>query len=283
MAWVLVLTAACMCIVAAAMASAAASDVICRQVGDAHWKLVAAVGIPCSAVASLEWSSAAPAVLMAASSAFMAMHVLSERVPSHVSLTISGALAAASFLAAQGGPDGWRLLAPFASSLLFLAMYHMRVLAGGADAKALIALAMVPQYPSLPGVPLLWQAGWPLSAIPLSVSVLVIAVILSLAPMICLGIRNAASGSWGPRMFTEYRMPLDEAERSYVWLVEDVQDGQVVRRRVTEGEREAASRLRDAGIEEVAVTPMVPFVAFIAAGLVVALLIGNPLFAVMRS
>ena len=230
MAWVLVLTAACMCIVAAAMASAAASDVMRREVSDAHWKLVAAVGIPCSLASWLEWASAVPAVLMAASSALMAIHVLSESVPGPVSLALSGAFAAASFVLSEGDPDGWRLLAPFASSLLFLAMYHARVLAGGADAKALIALAMVPQYPSLPGIPLLWQAGWPLSAVPFSVSVLTIAVVLSLLPMIGLGIRNAASGSWGPRILTEYRMPLDEAERSFVWLAEDVQDGRVVRR-----------------------------------------------------
>jgi len=106
-------------------------------------------------------------------------------------------------------------------------------------------------------------------------------VMLSLVPMLLLGIRNALEGSYGPRMFTEYRMPLDDVRGSFVWLAEDMEDGEVVRRRVMDDVDNSLSKLDDAGITDVAVTPMVPFVLYIAAGLLVVLLLGNPLFAVL--
>lgn len=281
MVWVSVLAAACLCVVSAAMISASASDLLSRMVDDRHWRLVMAVGIPCSAIVSAAEVSASSAALMALSSAFMAAHALSERVPGHVSLAASGLLCIASYASAAGDPRGWTLLAPFASSALFLAMYHARLLAGGADAKALIAVSMVPQYPCVPGLPLVWDAGWPLSVLPLSVSALVLAVILSLVPMVFLGFRNAATGFRCARMFTEYRMPLERARTSFVWLAEDVEGGVVVHRRVMDDEAGAYSRLEDAGMAEVSVTPMVPFVVFITAGMLVALVLGNPLFAAM--
>jgi hypothetical protein len=278
---VFVLAAVCMCAVAATMVFAAVSDVRSREVDDIHWKAVIAVGIPCSAAAAMEGSTALPAVLMALSSVFMAIHVLTDALPWPASLIVSGAFAVLSYCSAEGIQGRWTLLAPFVSSLMFLFMYRFRVLAGGADAKALIALAMVPQYPSIPGIPAVWQVGWPLSAVPLSVSVLVMAVMLSLVPMLMLGIRNALEGSYGPRMFTEYRMPLDDVRGSFVWLAEDMEDGEVIRRRVMDDVDNSLSKLDDAGITDVAVTPMVPFVLYIAAGLLVVLLLGNPLFAVL--
>jgi len=211
----------------------------------------------------------------------MAVHVLTDAVPWPVSLLLSGSFAVLSYVSAEGVQDRWMLLAPFVSSMLFLLMYHFRILAGGADAKALIALAMVPQYPAIQGIPLIWQAGWPLSAVPLSVSVLAMAVILSLAPMLALGIRNALEGRCGPRMFTEYRMPLDDVGGAFVWLAEDIEEGKLVRRRVMDDVDSSLSKLDDAGMKEVAVTPMVPFVLYIATGLIVVLLLGNPLLAVL--
>ncbi len=278
---VLVLTAVCMCSVAATMVFAAVSDVRSREVDDVHWKAVMAVGIPCSAVAAMEGFTALPAVLMALSSVFMAFHVLTDALPWPISLIVSGVLAVLSYCLAEGIQGRWMLLAPFVSSMMFLLMYRFYILAGGADAKALISLAMVPQYPSIPGIPVVWQTGWPLSAVPLSVSVLVMAVILSLVPMLLLGIRNALEGSYGPRMFTEYRMPLDDVRGSFVWLAEDIEDGEVIRRRVTDDVDNSLSKMDEIGMTDVAVTPMVPFVLYIAAGLFVVLLLGNPLFAVL--
>ncbi len=276
--WEFVLTAACLCLVSVAMASAAASDVMFREVSDSHWKFVTAVGIPCAFVLGAEKFGILPATLVSASLVLMAFHVLSDAIPGMLSLVASAVLAVLSLFSSIDDPI---VVAPFVASALFLAMYHVRLLAGGADAKALIALSTVPQYPSLSGLPLIWQAHGPLSAIPLSVSVLIVAVILSLVPMIILGFRNASKGFAGRRMFTEYRMPLEKAKTSYVWLAEDVEDGEVVHRRVMENEVEAFERLEEAGIEDVAVTPMVPFVLYIAAGLLTVILLGNPLFAVM--
>ncbi len=243
--------AACFCIVSAVMLSAGASDMRRREVPDIHWKAVFAVGIPCSALVMAE-SFPVPAVLLAAcSSVFMALHALSDALPWWASLPASGALAAASYLSASGTPGGWMLLAPFSSSALFLLMYHSRLLVGGADAKALISMSSMPQHPSAQGLPLLWQAGWPMSAVPLSVSVLLVAAVLSLAPMSLVGARNLREGRACARMLTERRMPLDEARASFVWPCEDAPEGAVVRRRVTEGEKEAYDRLERAGAEDV--------------------------------
>ncbi len=278
MLWEFVLTAACLCLVSVAMVSAAAFDVMSREVGDAHWKFVTAVGIPCAFLLGAEQFGILPAALVSTSLVFMAFHVLSDAIPGMLSLVASAVFAVLSLFSSIDNPV---VVAPFASSALFLAMYHVRLLAGGADAKALIALSTIPQYPSLRGLPFLWQAHGPLSLVPLSVSVLIVAVILSLVPMVLLGLRNASKGFVGRRMFTEYRMPLEKARTSFVWLAEDVEDGEVVHRRVMDDETEAYERLEEAGIEDVAVTPMVPFVLYIAAGLLTVVLLGNPLFAAM--
>ena len=99
---VFVLAAVCMCAVAATMVFAAISDVRSREVDDIHWKAVIAVGIPCSAAAAMEESTALPAVLMALSSVFMALHVLTDALPWPASLIVSGAFAVLSYCPAEG-------------------------------------------------------------------------------------------------------------------------------------------------------------------------------------
>ncbi len=174
-------------------------------------------------------------------------------------------------------------MSPAASSVLFLVMYYSGILAGGADAKALISLSLAfPAYPAIPWLPLLWAPHLPASAVlSFPVSVLAAAAMLTLIPMALIGFRNASEGRFGPRMLTEYPMLLRDAENSYVWPAVDVEGGELVRRRPDADVGSVYARLKAEGIEEIPVTPMVPFVVPIAAGFAAVLAAGNPLFALV--
>jgi len=75
-------------------------------------------------------------------------------------------------------------------------------------------------------------------------------------------------------------MDVSKAERSHVWPLEDVADGDLVRIRIPDDDEIEGifSRLRDAGRTTVRVTPRIPFIIPIAAAAATVILIGNPLF-----
>ncbi|MBP5203382.1 MAG: hypothetical protein J6Z16_01935 [Candidatus Methanomethylophilaceae archaeon] len=264
---------------AAVLISAGAWDVRIRRVPDWHWAAVSAAGIVC---VSMLWLGSVPDVSVAAyaiSSAVLAAYMLSERVPGAVALPSAAAVSIGAF--AETGCAG--LLGPPVAFAVFLCMYASGLIRGGADAKALMSLSLAfPAYPAIGGLPLYWAPSWPVSAVLcLPVSALSLAAMFTAVPMLLLGVRNAFHGVCGRGMFTERVMPTGKARASFVWTLEDHMGGKVVRTAPSE-DPGALDRLEKAGIGTVRTTPMVPFVAFIAAGFLATAVLGNPLFALFR-
>ena len=283
MLWESLLWVVCAISVSLVLLSAARSDVFTREVSDTHWAAICAVGIPCSALALLGSIPALPVAICSISSALMAAYVLSERAGGHWALAVSLALSMVSYLICPQCSGREAMLSPAISSVLFLVMYYSGILAGGADAKALISLSLAfPAYPSIPGLPLLWAPQYPASAVvSLPVSTLIVAVLISLLPMAAIGAKNVLEGRFGPRMLTEYPMLFKEAETSYVWPAVDVEGGELVHRRPAGDVEAVYARLKSEGIEEITVTPMIPFVAPIAIGFALVIILGNPLFGLL--
>jgi len=171
--------------------------------------------------------------------------------------------------------------------ILFELFYMLDVIKGGADAKAVICLAILfPWYPALfSGVPMITpnlDGIDTLFSFPLSV--LFVAAVISVLTPIYYIYRNLKSGTpISGRALVGFRLPVDDVENRFVWLMEWM-DGE--RRRFSARKpRDSAmlkkdlEALRDAGIEEVWVTYKIPFIIPMTAAIVIVLLLGNPLFA----
>jgi len=156
-------------------------------------------------------------------------------------------------------------------------LYRVGLLAGGADAKALMALAVLAPFPvELGALPL-----WP-SLLPTPFAILGNALLAFLVVPLGLLARNLTRGhvAW-PFSFLAVRIPLDEARRKHVWPMEYMQDGQVKRMLMPsrfEWEDEDWEALAAAGRTEVWVTPKVPFMVPLLVGFVSAFLLGDLLF-----
>lgn len=164
-------------------------------------------------------------------------------------------------------------------------LWYLHLLAGGADAKAVMALAVLAPVP----------AAWTLLSydLPLLVSPLPPAVVaLSNAVLLFIGIpivflvMNLVRGDVHvPTMLLGYKMPLADAERRFVWVVDTIRDDGRLRRivfpskRTVEEHEENLARLRAAGHDRVWVTPKVPFMIPLWAGFVTAYTVGDLIFA----
>lgn len=166
-------------------------------------------------------------------------------------------------------------------------LWYVHLLAGGADAKAIMALAV------LAPVPAAWTAlgvDLPLltSPLPPAVVTLANAVILFVAVPVVFFVMNLARGDVHlPTMLLGYKMRLDDAERRFVWVVDTIDDDGRLRRLVLPSKRTVEqhetnlARLRAAGHDRVWVTPKVPFMIPLWAGFVAAYTVGDIVFGVV--
>jgi len=166
--------------------------------------------------------------------------------------------------------------------LVYVGMYILNIVRGGADAKCLIVLSiMFPIYPSFLGLPEIGLPNNPFSQVfVLSISVLFVAAVMVAFIIVYHAVRNAAESGFSRRMFTGYRMDISQAESADVWPLEDVIDGALTPIKIPEEEEmeNIYARLREAGHEKVWVTPMIPFIVFITAAAAIVIFVGNPLF-----
>jgi preflagellin peptidase FlaK len=170
--------------------------------------------------------------------------------------------------------------------LVYQVFYRVRILHGGADAKALIALGLlIPTYPNMSPLPLIapdprvetfWRVAFPFSLV-----VWVDAAVLFLAIPVSLLVFNAIRGDFGfPQALLGYRARLDSFP-AHAWLMEKIDArGQHVLvlfpKRGGDPAQDLA-RLRDAGIKRAWVTPQVPFMVPLLGGLFLAFVVGNVL------
>ena len=260
---------ACFLIVSVTMVSAAYHDLRSREVPEVHWSVISVVA---GSMCIFRLDGPIHAILGILSVSMMAVYMLSDRVsgPSAIPFLAAPVLID-SFLYIDGeGP--WVLLVPV-MYLLFLVLYHLGLLRGGADAKAMMSLSMaVPFYP-WPGV--LWASG-PVDSVLMNPPFVIfaMALVLSLSSVVPVLCRSVSDGSVSA---SRYRMPLDEAESSFVWPLEDVVDGCVRRIHPPDDPGSVYGRLRRHGCTDVEVTPMIPFVVPITVSYVAVMVLGNPL------
>jgi len=175
--------------------------------------------------------------------------------------------------------------------LVYQLFYRVRILHGGADAKALITLGLlVPTYPNMTPFPLMtldprvetfWRVTFPFSLV-----VWVDAAVLFLAVPLGLLLLNAARGDLAfPQALLGYRARLDPFP-PHAWLMEKISargDHFLVLFPKRGGNpAQDLERLRAAGIDRVWVTPQIPFMVPLCAGFLLAFFVGNVLLGFLR-
>lgn len=180
----------------------------------------------------------------------------------------------------------WKFLTiPILIGVIVL-LYYLDLVRGGADAKCLITLAVVfPLYPAFGQFPLIEipletaQLMFPFAFLVLFNAALLMVIFLA----IFLGINIKNGDIEFPVMFFGYRKPLLEAEREQVWILDRIERG--VRKAKlfpsSHDEEETVDRLREMGVEEVWVTPKIPFLIPLTISLLLSSIVGNILFLFM--
>lgn len=168
--------------------------------------------------------------------------------------------------------------------MVFVLMYLFGIVKGGADAKALIALAVLfPVVPEIGGLPLVTPANASVNLVfPFALSVLIDAAILVVfLPIVFLAKNLASRDIRFPQMLLGYRIDSDTESPGFVWLMEAVEEGRhrfYTRPRGGEDVILELRKLKDGGISRVWVTPKIPFILPMSAGLILAAAVGNLLF-----
>ncbi len=267
-------------VVSAVMLSASRSDMRSREVSDRHWQILSVAGpvlyfVFCVGREGLRWESAANLLGMLCAACCFTSGGTRWDLPAGVVSAVSAA--AVLFLGERTALDMGGVMSQIMVLVYFL-LYVLGILRGGADAKCLIALSVsMPVYYDVWHIPLI-EGGRTLSAffVP-SLSVLLSGAVA--ATVWCV-VWFFSEKEGGRREGFSYVMDIDAAERSFVWPLEDIVDGE---KRYTgtcsdEEMPEVYARLRAHGEKEVAVSYMIPFIAPLAAAAVFTMFVGNPMF-----
>lgn len=175
------------------------------------------------------------------------------------------------------------LLAVIAMYGLMHILYYAGVVRGGADAKAVMALAtLFPAYPYLDGLPMFSVGEANRAAIeilyPFSLVVLTDAALLFVfVPLVFLVLNSAKGNVRFPLALFAVKVPI-ALIKPYYWVLQKVEDGMlktsVVPWRDIDME-EQLQALRAFGVKEVWATPQFPFLVAILAGFIIAMIWGN--------
>jgi preflagellin peptidase FlaK len=184
--------------------------------------------------------------------------------------------------AVVGFSNIWYLVfIPIMIALMYL-FFQMRLLFGGADAKALMALAiLVPLQPALLGEQLpLWKSFMPGSWI-----IFANATILFLFIPISLLIFNIGKRNLQfPHCLLGYKISLEKAKQKFVWPLEKIKDGN--RRLMYMPKKfdvdEDLAEFEKLGITEIWVTPKIPFMIPLLAGFLVTFFLGDLLLKIVQ-
>lgn len=151
-----------------------------------------------------------------------------------------------------------------AACILFYGLWYVRLLFGGADAKALMVLAVLVPWNLPDGA---------LRILP-AIDVLANGLLLTLLVPVGLLGWNLGHGRWaGPATFLAVPLPRSVAHQRFVWPMEHVEEDRVRRRLMPprgEDLDERYEALAVHGVETVWATPKVPFVVPLFGGLLLA-------------
>ena len=175
------------------------------------------------------------------------------------------------------------LLAVPVMMMVIVLMYMLDLIRGGADAKALISLAILfPVYPSIMSFPLISADGTMQILFPFAISVLTnAAIIVAFLPLVFLVTNLVRRDMKSPQIFLGYRMEIEKVTEKHVWLMERIIDGRRIyytRPKIEEDLSNELAMLKQAGISRVWITPKIPFIIPMFAGLLLTAIAGNLLF-----
>ncbi|UCH72413.1 MAG: prepilin peptidase, partial [Thermoplasmatales archaeon] len=163
---------------------------------------------------------------------------------------------------------------------LMYAFFQMRLIFGGADAKALMALTiLVPLSPTISEYPL-----WP-SLMPFPWVILANSVIIFLFIPLSLLIFNIFKKNMNfPYCVLGYRMGIQKAREKFVWPLEKIVDGKRKFVRVPKDFdiEEELKEFEKKGINEIWVTPKIPFMIPLLVGFICSFIVGDILFHLMN-
>ena len=168
---------------------------------------------------------------------------------------------------------------PLMIGMMYL-FFQMRLLFGGADAKALMALAiLVPIQPLIGAFPL-WKSFLPGSwTIFANATILFLCIPLSLL-LYNLGKRNIKF----PHCLLGYIITVEKAKLSFVWPMEKIKDGK--RKLVYMPKNfdidEELAEFEKLGITDIWVTPKIPFMIPLLIGFLVAFFLGDLLLRIVQ-
>jgi preflagellin peptidase FlaK len=155
-------------------------------------------------------------------------------------------------------------------------LFQLRLIFGGADAKAIMALAILtPLKPSIFGFPLLT------SIMPFSWIIFSNSVVLFLILPFSLFIYNIYKKNIEvPYCFLGYRMKIEDAKERYVWPLEKIVNGKrkfsYMPKNFNIGDELKVFEKKH--VSEIWVTPKVPFMIPLLAGFISSFILGDVLF-----
>jgi hypothetical protein len=171
---------------------------------------------------------------------------------------------------------------------LALLLFFLSLIAGGADAKALMTLAVLfPAAPAFAGLPLIHAPTLAAAAVPFALAAFFNgAILLVLARLPVAPIVSLRRGEFRvPDSFFGAPKPVERINLEREWVLGAVIDGAFVRRLMpTHGthsddrQKEALRFLADRGDKTAFVTPKVPFMVYLLAGLAVLVVLSCPLY-----
>ena len=164
---------------------------------------------------------------------------------------------------------------------LVYVLFQMRVIFGGADAKAIMAIAiLVPVEPSIAELPI-----WKGSFMPFSWSIFQNSLIIFLLIPLSLLVFNIIKRDIKfPFAFLGYKMSIKRARNKYVWPLEKIVGG---KRKFSYMPKEFDAddeydKFEKNGITEIWVTPKVPFMIPLLIGFIFSFIFGDILFFLMN-
>jgi len=174
-------------------------------------------------------------------------------------------------------------LAAYVGILLARALFEVRLLYGGADAKAMMVAGVVVPVWAAPWIAVPASATTILAAYPFALTLLMDGALCAAVVPIALAVHNLRAGDFEfPRGFTGFRIDVADLPERFVWVRDPTFDSTADEAETSEDDRKIRERQRDElrarGITRIWVTPQLPFVILLAAGAVAAVLVGNMVF-----
>jgi preflagellin peptidase FlaK len=163
---------------------------------------------------------------------------------------------------------------------LVYVLFQMRLLFGGADAKAIMAIAiLLPFQPAIVQLPIWGQSYMPASWTVFSNSLIIFLFIPIFLLIYNLSQRNIKL----PHALLGYKMKLEKAREKFVWPLEKIQDGKtklIIRPKEFDTDEEF-DEFEKQGVSEIWVTPKIPFMIPLLLGFICTFIFGDILYTIM--